>query len=117
MDQHLGIGMVRAEAVSLGVEFATQFAMVIDFAVEDDPDRPVLVGHRLMAAGKIDDGQPAKAQGAVVIVPVALVVGSAVDDRRGHTARSLARVPQRAKTSQARYSAHISSLRPARDRG
>ena len=43
VDQHFGIGMVRAEAVSLGLEFATQFAMVIDFAVEDDPDRPVLV--------------------------------------------------------------------------
>jgi hypothetical protein len=32
-------------------------AMVVDLAVEDDPDGPVLVAHRLRAAGAIDDRQ------------------------------------------------------------
>ena len=34
-----------------------QFAMVVDLAVEDDPARAVFVGHRLVAAGAIDDRQ------------------------------------------------------------
>ena len=39
-----------------------QRAVVVDLAVEDDPARAVLVGHRLRAAGEVDDRQPAMAE-------------------------------------------------------
>src|SRR5690349_15083280 len=37
--------------------------MVIDFAVEDDPDRLVFISERLMAAGHVDDRQSPMAEG------------------------------------------------------
>ena len=50
---------MRPEPVAAGLEIAPQVAVVVDLAVEDDPDRLVFVGHRLLAAGPVDDGQPA----------------------------------------------------------
>ena len=44
------------------LEIAPQLVVVVDFSVEDDPDRPVFVGHRLIAAGAVDNGQPAVAE-------------------------------------------------------
>ena len=54
---------VGAEAVAGAFEPAAQLAEVVDLAVEDDPDRAVFVGHRLMPAGQVDDRQPPMAQG------------------------------------------------------
>ena len=51
-----------AEMVAARLEIAAQLAMVVDLAVEDDPDRAVFVGHRLVAAGAIDDRQTAMAE-------------------------------------------------------
>jgi hypothetical protein len=36
--------------------------VVVDFSVEDDPDGPVFVGHRLLAAGAVDDRKATMAQ-------------------------------------------------------
>src|SRR5690348_12451005 len=41
---------------------AAQFRVVINFSVQQDPDRSVLVGKRLMAAGYVNDAQPAVSQ-------------------------------------------------------
>ena len=40
-------------------ELFAEFAVVVDFAVEDDPDGTVLVRDRLLSAFEIDDGQAA----------------------------------------------------------
>ena len=57
----LGVGR-RREAVAARHELAPQLAVVVDLAVEDDPDRAVLVGDRLLAGLEVDDGQPAHAE-------------------------------------------------------
>ena len=45
------------------LELGPQRGVVVDLAVEDDPDRPVLVGHRLVAGGReVDDRQAAMAE-------------------------------------------------------
>src|SRR5687767_11963816 len=58
---------VRAEAVSLRFEAWSQRGVVVDLAVEDDPQRAVLVGHGLLAAFEVDDRQSLHAdRGAIV---------------------------------------------------
>ncbi len=49
----------RAVAVAARLQPRPQRGVVVDLAVEDDPDRAVLVRHRLVAARHVDDGQPA----------------------------------------------------------
>ncbi len=68
----------------LGFQPPPQRGEVVDLAVEDRPDRAVLVGERLMAAGQVDDRQPAKPQRGVVVAVVARVVRTAVDDPVHH---------------------------------
>ena len=58
MDDHLGVA-VRAEAVPARLELGADVGEVVDLAVEDDPDRAVLVGERLIAGREIDDAQAA----------------------------------------------------------
>ena len=62
VDEHFGVAL-GAEVVPGAFQPAAQVAEVVDFAVEDDPDRAVFVGERLLAAGHVDDRQPAMAQG------------------------------------------------------
>jgi len=57
VDDGFGVG-VRTEDVALSRQRLLQLAMVVDLAVEDNPDGSILVGERLRAAGAIDDGQP-----------------------------------------------------------
>src|SRR6266446_6673497 len=45
------------ELTAARLEFALQFAIVVNLAVEDNCDRTVAAGHRLMSACKIDDRQ------------------------------------------------------------
>lgn len=60
VDERLGVAVVGFEPVATGGERLAEALVVVDFAVEDDPDRAVLVGHRLVCLlGQIDDGQPA----------------------------------------------------------
>ena len=59
MDQDLGVAL-RAERVPPGLEPVPQRGEVVDLAVEDRPDRAVLVRERLMAPGQVDDRQPAE---------------------------------------------------------
>jgi len=55
VQQRLGVG-ARPVTVSFGFQFPAQDCMVVDLAVVGDPDRPVLVAHRLVAGGRqVDD--------------------------------------------------------------
>src|SRR6185312_5053835 len=58
MDEDLGIRMMRGKAMAAMHQLLTQLPVIVEFAVEDDPDLAVLVPHRLVAAGEIDDRQP-----------------------------------------------------------
>ena len=54
VDDGLGVAM-RAEAMAAGFEVRPQLAVVVDFAVEGNPDRLVLVRQRLSPGGEVDN--------------------------------------------------------------
>ena len=72
------------EMVAGGFELGGQVAVVVDFAVEDDGDRSILVEHRLVPGRDVDDGQAAMAQRDVGFDQKALIVRPAMRDRVGH---------------------------------
>ena len=61
-----------------------QLGVVVDLAVVDDDHRPVGVGHRLRAAGDVEDRQPAVPEAHAVADEEAVAVRPAVHDRVGH---------------------------------
>ena len=61
VDDSFGVG-VRAEPVTACLEVAPELVVVVDFAVEDNPGGSIFVGHRLVAAGAVDDRQAAMAE-------------------------------------------------------
>ena len=77
VDEDLGVAL-RAERVAPGLEPAPEGGEVVDLAVEDGPDRAVLVRERLMPAGQVDDRQPAEPERGVVVA-----VGPGVVRARG----------------------------------
>ena len=48
-------------------ELAAQVEVVVDLAVEDDRIPAILRGDRLMAAGDVDDGEPAHAEAEIPV--------------------------------------------------
>ena len=83
VDDGFGVGL-GAEAMAAGLELAAELAMVVDLAVEDDPDRAVFVGHRLLAAGPVDDRQAPVTEARPRGVKVAAAIGSAMVQPVGH---------------------------------
>ena len=57
MEDDFGVG-VGAELVPLRDERRTKFLEIVNLAVEDDPERAVLVRERLMAFREVNDAQP-----------------------------------------------------------
>ena len=82
MDDRLAVA-VRAEAMAAGLEVAAELGVVVDLAVGDERDRPVLVVQGLRAARHIDDGQPARRDGGVRADVKAVAVGPAMPQLRG----------------------------------
>ena len=64
----------RAQDVALSLQHGAQLDIVIDLAVEHDPDRSVLVRDRLLARLQVDDAQAAHPQGDAIlhVKPVAI---------------------------------------------
>ncbi len=58
MNNHLGIAR-RPERMSSAGQLIAKLAVVVNFAIENSYDRPILIGDRLAAAWQVDDGQPA----------------------------------------------------------
>ena len=58
--------------------------MVVDFAVANDMHVVGFVGHRLMAACSVDDGEAGMEEGGVIVSEEAVGVGTAVSDRLRH---------------------------------
>ena len=87
VDDHLGVGVVGAEAVPLLDELPAQREVVVDLAVEDDLDRSVLVRHRLVGCRRqVDDRQAAEGEPDVALrrQPQAVAVRPAVHHRVPH---------------------------------
>ena len=52
----------RAVAVAFRLQTYSEFRMVVNLAVENDPDCAILVGKGLMAATQINDGESPESQ-------------------------------------------------------
>jgi len=61
MDDHLSVSL-STKHVPFSQEEGAQLLVVIDFAIEHNPNRTVFVRERLMAAFEVDDREAAKAQ-------------------------------------------------------
>src|ERR1022692_3331532 len=75
---------VRVEPVSPALQLLPQIREVINFPVEDDPNRLVLVVDRLVAASDVDDAQAAHSQAHAAFGIDPLVVRTAMDERLAH---------------------------------
>ena len=78
MDDDFGIGM-GAEGVAERLQFGHQFLKVVDFAIEHDDDRTVLVEQGLLAGGQVDDGQAPMPQADAGLQVQAAFVGAAME--------------------------------------
>ncbi len=68
-----------------GGEFLPEFEVVIDLAVEDDPERPVLVCHRLPTfVGEVEDCKTAVSEADRTGEETPLAVGTAVEEPLCH---------------------------------
>ena len=61
MDDRLGIAL-RAESMPSPFEPMPQFAVVVDFPVENQSHRCVFIGHRLSTCIEVDDRESPEAQ-------------------------------------------------------
>ena len=80
---HLRVALGR-EAVAGPLEPVAQLAVVVDLAVEDDHDRAVLVGDRLVAGREVDHAQALDAEPGAVGREDAPLVGAAMLEARAH---------------------------------
>src|SRR5262245_59216820 len=84
---HDGFGVTRRpQLVASGFEQIAQLLVVVDLAVEHDPNGSVFVRNRLVAVVQIDDAEAPHAEGNAVGQVDAFVVWSAVDHGVAHPA-------------------------------
>ena len=91
VEDGFGVGAVGV-AVSGLFEGGTQAGVIEDFAVEDDEVGVILIGHGLMAAGDVDDGEAAETEGGPGVAVVAEIIGAAMADGVRHTLDDRGRV-------------------------
>ena len=78
------VSLLVRNVMAVRVELRSHLGEVVDLAVEDDPDRAVLVAERLIAGRQIDDAEPPVAEADAGADVEAVRVGAAMRDRRGH---------------------------------
>jgi len=94
--------------VAFRFQVFSQLGVVVDLAVENDPDIAILVGNRLMAALDVDDAQAAHGKADVFFDEEALIVGAAMRDAAVHTCEDVARnAPVAISKKDSADSAHI----------
>jgi len=74
----------RGKHVTAFDQRMAQLPVIVNFAVEYDPDRPVLIGHGLATGREIDNRKPAHAERHVVPDEVTFVIRAAVLDHIAH---------------------------------
>ena len=74
----------RRERVATGHELGAQLHVVVDLAVVDDDDAPVLVRQGLCASGEIDDAQARVGEADAASGVEAVAVRTTVSDGRRH---------------------------------
>jgi len=61
-------------------QFFAELGVVVNLTVKDDPDRPILIGERLMAALDVDDAEAAHSQAGAIGYQGSSIVGSTMQD-------------------------------------
>jgi hypothetical protein len=84
----LGIGSGR-EAMATSQKAGGQFAIIVNFSIEDYPDGAVFVGKWLVSRLEINDAESAHADGDSRFPVRALFVGPAMNQRFAHGAKRL----------------------------
>ena len=64
------------------LELRPDLRVVVDLAVEDDPDAVVFVGQRLLTGGEVDDAEPPVRKPGEGVAVEARFVGTAMGDAR-----------------------------------
>ena len=83
VDDHLGVA-AGSEDVAQAFKLVAQLDVVEDLAVEDDPQRAVLIRERLLAAGEVDDREPRMTEPGTTIAIDPELVRTAVLQRCRH---------------------------------
>jgi hypothetical protein len=73
-----------SKTVPTGFKLGAELFEIVNLAVGHHPHRLFLIGHRLMSAGQIDDGEPSNAKADRSGNKVTLIIGAAVNNRRRH---------------------------------
>src|SRR4051794_30771472 len=84
MHDDLRVGVSR-EPMAARLQLVAQLHVVVDLSVEDDDDRAVFVGDRLIARLQIDDREPLDAKADALLYERALGVRSAMPDDVAHS--------------------------------
>src|SRR5207237_2718153 len=84
MDDHFRVRL-GLEAVPASKQLLTQFDVIVDLTVEDDPDGAVLVAQRLVPTAQVDDRQTAHGHAERTLDVYPFVVGPAMRDERRHS--------------------------------
>src|SRR5262249_14578414 len=82
-EDHLGVRL-RLEDEPGRFQHGAERAIVVELTVVDEPDGVVVVGHRLLPAGDVDDRQAAEAEADAVRGEQSFVVGTTMNHRVLH---------------------------------
>jgi hypothetical protein len=83
MNDGLGIAM-SVELMAAPLKLCLQFAVVIDFSIEDNQHALIFVKHWLLTARQINNGEAAHPQGNPIACPDTLVIWTPVPDDLTH---------------------------------
>src|SRR5437660_11857548 len=84
VNNHFGVG-IRSKLMALALQLCSQFPVIVNLAVKNDPNCFLGIRHRLMTSGQINDGKSSEAEPDRTREEVTLVVRTAMDDRSGHS--------------------------------
>ena len=84
---------LRTIAVTAIFQINSQLSMVVDLAVEDNPDIRVFIRNRLMPSLEIDDAQPAHGQANIPFHKETIVIRSPMHDLLVHPGQRAALCP------------------------
>src|SRR6266540_4218574 len=92
VSKDLGVG-AAFEAVAVANQLLAKLRKVVQFAVQDDLDRPILVAKRLVPASDVDDAQTTRAESDVRRGEQPIVVRASMDHSGAHgqNGRAIAR--------------------------
>src|SRR5258708_5524421 len=70
--------------MAVRLKFTFQFWKIVNFPIENYPHGLILVRHRLMATGKVNNGQSAETKSQWSCKKVTFIIRTTVDYRPGH---------------------------------